>query len=133
MICVANNTGPAAFAQYGALAALSPEGDEFRAQMRGYCRAGREIVQRFLDAQNRIRWITPDGAFYGFLQIEGLDDSVGFAKELVKTARVGVAPGSAFGPPGDKANAVRDPHLLRAEAGTAQEGLERLAKAVASL
>ena len=27
VMCIANNTGPAAFAQYGALAALSPEGD----------------------------------------------------------------------------------------------------------
>lgn len=97
-IAIANNTGPATFAQYGALAALSPEGDAFRAIMLERCRAGREVVQDFLGSQNRIRWIKPDGAFYGFLHIDGLTDSLGFAQNLVRNGRVGVAPGSAFGP-----------------------------------
>jgi aspartate/methionine/tyrosine aminotransferase len=101
VITIANNTGPTTFAQYGALAALSPEGDRFRATMLERCRAGRDVVQKFLDGQNRIRWMRPEGAFYGFLHIEGLSDSLGFAKDLVRRARVGVAPGSAFGPPGD--------------------------------
>ena len=65
------------------------------------CRVGRDAVQKFLDGQNRIRWMRPEGAFYGFLHIEGLHDSLAFASDLVKRARVGVAPGSAFGPPGD--------------------------------
>lgn len=133
VICVGNNTGPAAFAQFGALAALTPEGDAFRKQMLDYCRAGRKVVEEFLDSQNRIRWIEPEGAFYGFLQIEGLTNSLEFASNLVKTARVGVSPGSAFAPPDDKASdsCVRicfgqNPERLR-------EGLERLGKAVASL
>ena len=29
----------------------------------------------------------PKGAFYGFLQIEGLTDSLGFARDLVRKAR----------------------------------------------
>lgn len=40
-------------------------------------------------------------SFYGFIAIEGLTDSIAFAKELLATARVGVAPGMAFGTPGD--------------------------------
>jgi len=133
VMCIANNTGPAAFAQYGALAALSPEGDRFRAEMLERCHVGREVVQDFLDAQNRIRWIRPEGAFYGFLHIDGLTDSLGFAKRLVHEARVGVAPGSAFAPPEDTASdsCIRicfgqDPQRLR-------EGLDRLGKAVAGL
>lgn len=133
VICIANNTGPAVFAQYGALAALSPQGDAFRKEMLARCEAGREVVQNFIDAQNRIRWIRPEGAFYGFLQIEGLTDSLEFASNLVKTARVGVAPGSAFAPPGDAASDTciricyaQDPKRL-------QEGLDRLGKAVAAL
>lgn len=130
-VCVANNTGPASFAQYGGLAALSPEGDAFRAQMLERCRTGRDVVQDWLDAQNRMRWIRPEGAFYGFLQIEGLRDSLSFASALVQEAKVGVAPGSAFGPAGDAASDAcvricfgQDPERLR-------DGLNRLARAVA--
>ena len=133
VIAIANNTGPATFAQHGALAALSPEGDKFRATMLERCRAGRDIVQEFLDGQNRIRWIRPDGAFYGFLNVDGLTNSLGFAENLVRHARVGVAPGSAFGPPDDSANDsyvricfAQDPERLRT-------GLERLERAVVAL
>jgi aspartate/methionine/tyrosine aminotransferase len=98
VITIANNTGPTTFAQYGALAALSPQGDQFRDEMRERCRVGREVVQRFIDGQNRIRWIRPEGAFYGFLHMDGLTDSLAFARDLVTRGRVGVAPGSAFGP-----------------------------------
>ena len=100
VITIANNTGPTSFVQYGALAALSPSGDAFRAQMLERCRVGRDVVQEFIDGQNRIRWIRPEGAFYGFLHLDGLADSLAFARALVKRARVGVAPGSAFGPAG---------------------------------
>jgi aspartate/methionine/tyrosine aminotransferase len=131
VISVANNTGATTFAQYGALAALSPEGDAFRGQMLERCRNGRDVVQRFLDQQNRIRWMKPDGAFYGFLQIEGLKDSLAFAQDLVRRARVGVAPGSAFGLGRDPRNEsfiricfAQDPKLL-------SEGLARIGKAVA--
>src|SRR5579871_3995660 len=72
MISAADNTGATTFAQYGALAALSPEGDAFRGEMLARCRAGRDVVQNWIASQNRIRWIEPDGAFYGFLRIDGL-------------------------------------------------------------
>lgn len=133
VISIANNTGPATFAQYGALAALSPEGDKFRAEMRERCRAGREVVQKFLDGHNRIRWIKPDGAFYGFLHVDGLTDSLGFAQNLVRENRVGVAPGSAFGFENELRNAsylricfAQDPQRLGA-------GLARIEQALASL
>ncbi len=133
VMSIANNTGPTTFAQYGAIAALSPEGDAFREAMRERCRTGRDVVQRFIDGQNRIQWIRPEGAFYGFLHMEGLRNSLGFAQELVKRGRVGVAPGSAFGPAGDvQADSfvricfAQDPALLG-------EGLARIEKALASL
>lgn len=131
VICIANNTGPANFAQYGGLAALSPEGDAFRAQMLARCMTGRDVVQGWIDAQNHFRWIRPEGAFYGFLELEGLRDSLGFASRLVHGAKVGVAPGSAFAPPGDAASDAciricfgQDPALLH-------EGLARLGNAAA--
>jgi len=133
VISAANNTGATTFAQYGALAALSPDGDAFRATMLQRCRVGRDHVQKFIDAQNRIRWMKPAGAFYGFLQVEGLTDSLAFAQDLVRKARVGVSPGMAFGAPNDK---VCDSHIricFAQDPARLNEGLARIERAVAAL
>jgi aspartate aminotransferase len=130
MMSAADNTGATTFAQWGALAALSPEGDAFRGEMLARCRTGKAVVQDWIGSQNRIRWIEPEGAFYGFLHVEGLKDSLGFAQNLVRTARVGVAPGSAFGPEGD---AQCDSYLricFAQDAMRIETGLERLGKQV---
>jgi aspartate/methionine/tyrosine aminotransferase len=133
MISAADNTGATTFAQYGALAALSPEGDAFRGEMLARCRAGKQVVQAWIASQNRIRWIEPEGAFYGFLYIDGLKDSLGFAIDLVKKARVGVAPGSAFSFAGDP---QADSYLricFAQDATRIATGLERLGRAVAEI
>jgi aspartate/methionine/tyrosine aminotransferase len=133
MISAADNTGATTFAQWGALAALSLEGDAFRGEMLARCRAGKKVVQDWIASQNRIRWIEPEGAFYGFLHVEGLMDSLDFAQGLLRTARVGIAPGSAFGPDGD---AQCDSYLRICFAQDAKRiatGLERLGKAVGVL
>jgi aspartate/methionine/tyrosine aminotransferase len=133
MMSAADNTGATTFAQWGALAALSSEGDAFRGEMLARCRAGKKVVQDWIASQNRIRWIEPEGAFYGFLHVEGLNDSLGFAQNLVRAARVGVAPGSAFGPEGD---AQCDSYLRICFAQDAKRiatGLERLGTAVAEV
>lgn len=125
----AANTGTTTFNQYGALAALTPKGDEFRETLRARCEANRDLVADFIARQNRVRWMKPDGAFYGHLQIEGLDDSLAFAKDLVTRANVGTAPGSAFGlgDPRDEAYVricfARDPQGLG-------EGLRRIEEAL---
>ena len=92
----ANNTGTTHFLQYGALAALSPQGDAFRATLLARCADGRDVVEDFIDRQNRVRWMKPDGAFYGFLHVDGLKDSLGFVPGDGVRDKVGVSPGSAF-------------------------------------
>jgi aspartate/methionine/tyrosine aminotransferase len=91
-----NNTGSTHFAQYGALAALSAEGDVFRGQLLERCRQGRDVVQDWIGRQNRVRWLKPEGAFYGFLHVDGLKDSLRFCQQMVKNDKVGIAPGWAF-------------------------------------
>ena len=91
-----NNTGATHFLQYGALAALSPEGDAFRGTLLERCRAGRDVVESWINRQNRVRWFKPDGAFYGFLHVDGLKDSLGFCQDMVRDDKVGVSPGWAF-------------------------------------
>ncbi len=133
MMSAANNTGATTFAQWGALAALSPQGDAFRGELLTRCVNGRDVVQKFLDRQNRLRWIKPEGAFYGFLHVEGLKDSLGFASDLVRKARVGVAPGSAFGAEGD---ARIDSYIRVCYAQDAQlleAGLDRIEKGMAAI
>jgi aspartate/methionine/tyrosine aminotransferase len=44
---------------------------------------------------------SPDGAFYLFPRIDGVTDSFAFCKQLLMEARVGLAPGVAFGEGGE--------------------------------
>ena len=132
VLAQANNTGSSHFLQYGALAALSPEGEKFRGELLARCAKGRDIVESFLKNQNRIRWMKPDGAFYGFLYVDGLKDSLKFAKQMVRNEKVGVSPGAAFGL-GDP----RDDAYLRIcfaqDQAKLAEGLGRIAEAVGKL
>jgi aspartate/methionine/tyrosine aminotransferase len=127
-----NNTGSTHFVQYGALAALSPEGEAFRGQLLARCRAGREVVENWITEQNRIRWFKPEGAFYGFLHVDGLEDSLGFCQRMVKDPKVGIAPGFAFSL-GDP----RDDSYLRIcfaqDQARLAEGLGRLESAIKNL
>ena len=124
-----NNTGSTHFAQYGALAALSPEGDAFRTTLLDRCSQGRDVVQAWIEQQNRVRWFKPDGAFYGFLHVDGLKDSLGFCQRMVKDDKVGVSPGWAFSL-GDP----RDDSYLRIcfaqDSARLEQALERLEGAI---
>src|ERR1700761_7449055 len=125
----AANTGTTTFNQFGALAALTREGDAFRESLRLRCEKNRALVGAFIARQNRVRWIEPAVAFYGHLAGEGLKDSLSFAKDMVLRANVGPAPGSAFGlgDPRDEAYVricfARDPDGLT-------EGLKRIEAAL---
>jgi aspartate/methionine/tyrosine aminotransferase len=124
-----NNTGATHFVQYGALAALSPQGEAFRGQLLERCRAGRDVVETWIGGQNRVRWMRPEGAFYGFLNVDGLKDSLGFCQRMVKDPKVGIAPGFAFSL-GDP----RDDSYLRIcfaqDRARLAEGLGRLESAI---
>ena len=45
----------------------------------------------------RVREIPSDGAFYSMFEVDGVDDTLAFCKTAVMQARVGLAPGVAFG------------------------------------
>jgi aspartate/methionine/tyrosine aminotransferase len=127
----AANTGTTTFNQFGALAALTPEGDAFREQLRARCEANKTVVADFIARQNRMRWMTPAGAFYGFLQVESLNDSTAFARELVLRANVGTAPGSAFGL-GDPRDEAYVRICFARDADGLTEGLKRIERVLAS-
>lgn len=125
-----NNTGVTTFVQWAAISALSPNaGDAFIGEMVARCRRGRDLVGRAVAATPRLRWAKPEGAFYGFIAVDGVRDSLAFASDLVLKHRVGVAPGMAFGL-GDPANEpfirvcfAQDPALLELAMGRIADAL----------
>ncbi len=95
-----NTSGAQAFLQHGCIAAVR-EGEPFVAEMVERCRVGGELVFQRLAALPKVRLARPRGAFYAFFAVEGLTDSLGFAKEILERTSVGLAPGAAFGPGGE--------------------------------
>ncbi len=94
-----NTSGVAQFMQRGAIAALD-DGEAFIKSQVQRAVEGRKVVTDALAPFNTVRYAPPAGAFYGFFGIEGMDDSLTAALQLVDEANVGLAPGSAFGDAG---------------------------------
>ncbi|MCQ8239449.1 pyridoxal phosphate-dependent aminotransferase [Rhizosaccharibacter radicis] len=116
------------FVQRGAIAALSGAGDFVRAatdRLRGL----RDLATTRLGAIPGVSVPEPDGAMYAFFAVEGCDDSVALARRLAREARVGLAPGRAFGAAGEGrlrlCFAVAEPTLA--------EACDRLAAALPAL
>ena len=84
------------FTQHAGAAALN-EGDAFVAEARERLRARRDFAAEALAAWPGVRFARPDGAFYLFFAVEGVTDSVAFTQRLLREAKVGLAPGRAFG------------------------------------
>jgi len=95
-----STSGSPIFVQRGAVAALD-EGEDFIAEQIARAAEGRRIVFEGLKATNRVSLSAPVGAFYQFFSVDGRPDSGKLALELVDTANVGLAPGTAFGPGGE--------------------------------
>jgi len=95
-----NISHPTTFAQWGAVAALD-QGDAYvDALVRRYAEAAELVYQR-LSGLPRIRLSKPRSAFYAFFRVDGVTDSFAYAVDLMKRAKVGLAPGVAFGPAGE--------------------------------
>jgi aspartate/methionine/tyrosine aminotransferase len=95
-----NTSSTAAFIQTAGIIALRDCEDEIE-DLRGRIATGYEIVAEKLQAFSRVEFIKPDGAFYCFFRVEGLDDSFSAAKQIMHETRVGLAPGIAFGHQGE--------------------------------
>jgi aspartate aminotransferase len=93
------HSGVAPFIQHAGLAAVADSGAV--AEFRAHCERGRALAGEALSELNGVRYAAPDGAFYAFLGVEGLTDSLTLAKKLVVNHRVAVAPGVAFGEVGE--------------------------------
>jgi aspartate/methionine/tyrosine aminotransferase len=95
-----NMSSPSIFVQRGGVAALE-HGDTFLLSLVDRFRDMRDLCVDLIGEQPRVTMPKPDGAMYAFFKIEDMSDSLAFAKDLVVKGRVGLAPGSAFGPAGE--------------------------------
>ena len=96
-----STSGVPAFLQKGCVAALD-EGDAFVAGQIERARQARQIVCDRLLATGRVKLSPPAGAFYLFFSVDGVTDTTAAAFDIVDRANVGLAPGTAFGPGGDR-------------------------------
>lgn len=92
-----NNTGSTTFVQHAGVAAIR-QGEPFIQSMVDYCRRGRDQVYQRLGSMNRVRLSPLEAAFYAFFSIDGVEDDLAFAQNMLREHKIGVAPGTAFGP-----------------------------------
>jgi aspartate aminotransferase len=111
------------FAQKAGETALE-QGEGEIAQMVARLCENRDLAVAALSAIPGVTVPTPEGAFYVFPRIAGLDDSFGFCKRLLEEMRVGLAPGVAFGPGGEGSVRI----CYAAERSVLEPALERLGK-----
>jgi aspartate/methionine/tyrosine aminotransferase len=110
------------FVQRAAAIAL-PEGEAEVAHFRSELSASRQYLLRGLRALPGVEVPESDGSMYLFLRIAGHPDSLQMAKLLVQKAKLGLAPGRAFGPEGE--GWLR--WCYAADSTRLHRGLERLA------
>jgi aspartate/methionine/tyrosine aminotransferase len=94
-----STSGVAQFMQRAAVAALE-RGESFVAHQVARARRGRDIACGALANVGTCRFAVPQGSFYLFFAVEGESDTRRLALRLIDEARVGLAPGSAFGASG---------------------------------
>jgi len=93
-------SNPPAMVQQAGIVALR-DGERWVDELRDHYAKRRTQV---LDALAGIPGVSvpePEGAFYAFPRIAGLDDSTAFTANLVRQTGVALAPGVAFGPDGE--------------------------------
>jgi len=91
-----STSGAPEFLQYGAIAAMT-DGEQFVKFFADRCRGGRDLVNRRLARMPRVRNIPSTGGFYAVFRVDGVNDTLTFCKRAVQDAKVGIAPGIAFG------------------------------------
>jgi aspartate aminotransferase len=111
----------ATFAQVAAQTALADGEDELRRMVASF-KSNRDFCVGALRAMRGLTVPEPEGAFYVFPRVEGLEDSFAFCRRLLVEQRVGLAPGSAFGAGGE--GSVR--LCYAAERSILEPALERL-------
>lgn len=120
------HSGVAPFIQQAGVAAIADTA--VVTAFRAHCARGRQLAGEALAGLNGIHYADPDGAFYAFVGVEGLRDSLSLARRLVTEHGVAVAPGVAFGASGEgflRVCFAQSPQRLERAMGRLREGLRQ--------
>jgi len=109
------------FAQRAAETALL-WGEAALREMVARLRQNRDFCLAALSQMPGVRVPKPEGAFYLFPQMDGVEDSFEFCRELLMESRVGLAPGAAFGAGGEGSVRI----CYAAEKHILEQAMERL-------
>jgi aspartate aminotransferase len=90
----------AAMVQQAGIVALR-DGEPYVHELREHYAKRRTQVLDALGSMPGVSVPDPEGAFYAFPRIAGLDNSTAFTAELLRQTGVALAPGVAFGPAGE--------------------------------
>ena len=113
----------ASFVQRAAQTALV-HGEEELKRMLVRLKGNRDFCLGALRQMPGVTVPSPDGAFYLFPKIDGLQDSFSFCRKLLEEARVGLAPGVAFGAGGEGSVRI----CYAADREILEQAMERLAR-----
>jgi aspartate/methionine/tyrosine aminotransferase len=100
MLTEYNIAGPAGFIQRAGVVAVQ-DGEPFVREIALRYRAARDLVTERLGALPGLSLASPAAAFYAFIRVDRMRDSLAFAQALLAATGVGLAPGSAFGEGGE--------------------------------
>jgi aspartate aminotransferase len=127
MLTEYNIAGPAGFIQRAGVVAVR-DGEPFVEDLVARYGAARGLLLARIGAIPGLGLAPPAAAFYAFFRVDGMTDSLAFAKELLAATGVGLAPGAAFGEGGEG-------HLrlcFAATLPTLERALDRLADFIGS-
>jgi len=116
------------FVQRAAVVAIN-DGEATIAHTLERYRTARDFLVAELNAIPGVSAAAPAGAMYVFFRVAGVTDSLEFCKRLVREVRLGLAPGSAFGPEGE--GFVR--WCFAAENDRLADGVARLRRALGTV
>ena len=100
------------------------QGEDELLRMLERLKENRDLCLQALSGMNGVTVPKPDGAFYLFPRIAGLEDSFRFCKNLLEETRVGLAPGVAFGAGGEGSVRI----CYAAERSILEPAMDRLGK-----
>ena len=95
-----NTSCAPAFVQEAGIVAVR-DGESFTRDLVIRLKRARDHLVQALGALPGVDVHTPEGAMYVFFRLDGASDSLALCKRLVREARLGLAPGSAFGDEGE--------------------------------
>lgn len=87
--------------QTAAIAALEEEGERERSAYLEIFRARRQRMGEELSRIPGVRFHTPDGAFYFFVEVAAAESSLALCRQVLERRNVITIPGVAFGPGGE--------------------------------